>query len=303
MITINSDKGFIKVENWEDIESRPGFEKDLNPAKKKLQSIIGRYIFKDKIRCGLSNCHTPHSKGYIATTVDGVETNIGKDCGKKYFGVDFEVLSKKFDRDITEQENREKLWNFNFKLDDLEQDINQIRKSNKGADWANKAVTKILTRSSGCPDDVIHILKSMVKTRNNVLSIQREASAEEMDDIEAIQQIKIDRDEPHYIDEPVAEIVGLEALYPENNLRDLLIIDIENTIKKFKGEDIDQLSYEELREYSKWIGTIENKIDEANIIIGQARKFFTEANLKPFLKILKNENDISMYRQYLRNIN
>lgn len=78
MITLNTDKGLIRIEAWEDVESRPGFVKNLDPTKHELASIIGRYILKEPIRCGLSNCHTPHAKGYIVTTKEGHETNIGK---------------------------------------------------------------------------------------------------------------------------------------------------------------------------------------------------------------------------------
>ncbi len=107
MITLNSDRGLVQIDSWTDIETRPGFVKDLDPTAHKLKSIIGRYVFSDRIRCGLSNCHTPHAKGYIVVTEDGHETNIGKDCGKTYFGVDFEILSGQFERDLAASQNRE----------------------------------------------------------------------------------------------------------------------------------------------------------------------------------------------------
>ncbi len=78
----------------------------MNSSEHQLEAIIGRYSFLDKIKCGLSNCHTPHGRGYIVTTKAGLQTNIGKDCGKTYFGVDFETLPKKFDRDMTAAESR-----------------------------------------------------------------------------------------------------------------------------------------------------------------------------------------------------
>src|SRR5690606_4074151 len=155
---------------------RPGFVKNLDPKDKVLDSIIGRYIFKNKIRCGLSNCHTPHAKGYIATTKDGHETNIGKDCGKKYFGVDFETLSRKFNRDIIELENREKLWSFSFQIEELEGKVNKIRNGSEGADWLYKQIQPLIFRNKGCPDDVVSRLLNMVKTRNNILTTQRMAS-------------------------------------------------------------------------------------------------------------------------------
>lgn len=298
MITINTNKGLVKVELWEDIESRPGFVKDLSPADEKLDSIIGRYIFKEKIRCGLSNCHTPHSKGYIVSTTNGHETNIGKDCGKTYFGVDFETLSKKFDRDITESENREKLCSFSFKIEELEKKINDIRKQEKGADWSYKLTQTIINRNRECPDEIVHIITSMIKSRSNILSKQRLASEQEIEDIEAIENRTIEP--PYYIDEQIAEIIGFEALYPENDIRKLLVKDLESNIREFKEKDIGQLSYNDLRHYTKWIDTIENTLEKAEAIVIQARKLFVKDNLEPLIKTLKDQGDIRLFRGYLK---
>ena len=138
MIVLNTLKEIIRVEKWTDITERPGFSGDLDPSESKLDAIIGRYAFKDYVRCGLSNCHTPHGRGYIVVTKDGHETNIGKDCGKNYFGVDFETLSNKFDRDITEKENREKLWSFFFRTEEVAAQVAVIRTEQRGANWVFK---------------------------------------------------------------------------------------------------------------------------------------------------------------------
>ena len=47
-------------------------------------------------------------------------TNIGKDCGKTHFGVEFETLSKQLDKDYKESKNREKLDSFNSQVQSLE---------------------------------------------------------------------------------------------------------------------------------------------------------------------------------------
>ena len=144
MITLNTDNGLVRVERWEDIETLPGYVNDLNPSQHKLKTIRGRYLFKDYIKCGLSNCHTPHGKGYIATTTDGLTTNIGKDCGKKDFGVDFETLSDQFDRDVTAAENRDRLGSFSFQLEEFEDRIRQLREGQSGADWVHKKSQHLL---------------------------------------------------------------------------------------------------------------------------------------------------------------
>lgn len=71
MITLNCERGLVQIEDWADIESQPGFVKNLDPSAHKLKAIIGRYVFPEKIRCGLSNRHTPYAKGCIVVTEDG----------------------------------------------------------------------------------------------------------------------------------------------------------------------------------------------------------------------------------------
>ena len=45
MIILNTERGFIEVESWEDIKSLPGFVENLNPAEHELDAAIGFYPF------------------------------------------------------------------------------------------------------------------------------------------------------------------------------------------------------------------------------------------------------------------
>ena len=127
----------------------------MNPDEELLDDVLGRYIEKSEIRCGLSNCHTPHLKGYIVKTKSGHITNIGKDCGTTYFGIDFKTFSKRLERDIKESNNRNLLWSFSFQIDELEDQIHKLRTSNYGADWVHKNIQPLITRGKGCPDKII----------------------------------------------------------------------------------------------------------------------------------------------------
>jgi hypothetical protein len=300
LITLNSEKGLIHVENWDEIESRPGFEKNLNPVDHELESIIGRYLFKHKIKCGLSNCHTPHAKGYIVVTKDGRETNIGKDCGKTYFGVDFETLSKKFERDITESENRERLWSFSFKLEELERRITELRKTDRGADWVHKNIRPLITLNAGCPEVVVRRIASMIKTRSDILSIEREATQAEIENREALENRRLPR--PYYIDEPIAEIEGIEALYPENDLRTLLVLELEVKMKEFQEKDIDTLTYQELGYWVKWANSVDSTIEQAIQAVTYGRNLLDTTNLEPFFRILPRQTESNSFRAYLKKL-
>lgn len=213
LITLNSDKGLVQVEDWADIMTRPGFIKDLDPTAHKLKAIIGRYAFSEKIRCGLSDCHTPHAKGYIVVTEDGHETNIGKDCGKTYFGVDFEEMSRRFDQDLDDLQNREILATFSFRLDDLESRIKSLREGEHGADWAYKNTRPLLSVGRGCPETAVRRVVEMVRARNPEVSVERRATEEEVEQLEV--QVGRRMPRPHYLSESIGYLSGLEAFTPK----------------------------------------------------------------------------------------
>lgn len=300
MITINTDKGLVKVNDWQDILERPGFDANLNPNRSELKTIIGRYVFGDKVKCGLSICHTPHAKGYLVTTKDGRETNIGKDCGKKYFGVDFEALSKKFDRDVAASNNRESLWSFHFQLDDLEGKVQSIRDGKSGADSIYKSSQQLLRTNNGCPQAVQRKLTELVKSRNKVLTVPRQATEAEIEDLEAIEGRSLSR--PHYIDEPYAEVEGLEVLYKENDLRDILVLDIGKHLAEFKLLDIDQLKYNELKNWSKWITTVDTELERAERAVSQGKKFLKCANLAKLEKIPMSKDELVGFKKLISRV-
>lgn len=299
MIVLNTTKELIKVEDWETILSRPAFTDHLNPADHKLTSIIGSYNFKDKIRCGLSNCHTPHNKGYIAVTTDGRETNMGTVCGKTHFGVEFETFSRQFDEDIQEKRDRDYLWDFHFKLDNLKSSIDQLRSQHHGGDWAYKKLRAFLDGSREF-SEVSKKVGQLIRAGSSELMTTREATEEEVRSIELGAGKSISR--PHYIDQKVATLAGIAALYKENDLRDLLIIDLSEGVKAFEAFDIDVMTRAELRKFAKWAGTVESTFERSVQALEIAKQFLTDQNLKPLLTVLSDDAKPAFTR-YLAGLN
>ena len=300
MIVLNSQREIIRVENWSDITERVGFSGDLDPAKHTLDSIIGRYAFAEKVPCGLSNCHTPHNRGYIVVTKEGRETNIGKDCGKTYFGVDFQTLSNKFDRDITEKENREKLWAFFFRMDEVTAQVNAMRSEERGADWVFKQ-GEALQNIRNVPSKVVRRIAVMVKARDPRITHEREATEAEVAQLEAAQGRRLKR--PHYITELLGELLGLEVFYPENNLRTLLIENVSAELKALADTNIDALSYEKLSKWSRWLGSLDANLDRAAQAVRTGRALLTRANLQPLSEAVElNSEEHETYLKHLRQL-
>jgi len=298
MIVLNSQKEIIRVENWSDITERVGFSGDLDPAKHTLDSILGRYAFAEKVPCGLSNCHTPHNRGYIVATKEGRETNIGKDCGKTYFGVDFQTLSNKFDRDITEKENREKLWAFFFRSEDVAAQVSGLRSGEYGADWVYKQCVA-LQSTRNVPSKIVRKILAMVKAQDPRITREREATEEEVARMEQAQGRRLLG--PQVISEPLGELRGLEVLYAENNLRSMLIEDVSEKLKELNETKIDSVTYEQLSKWSRWLGSLDVTLDRAASSVQSGRRFLTQENLLALADAADvNSEEHAQYVKFLR---
>ena len=300
MIVLNVEKELVTVKDWSDILDRPGFTSSLDPGQHTLKAILGRYVIQERVRCGLSNCHTPHAKGYVVSTASGLETNIGQDCGRIYFGVDFETMTKKFERDLTEKENRDKLFGFSFRFDEIKRQITELRTQERGANWVHKHTRSLLEAGRSCPAGVVRSIGSMAKMRNSMLVRPREATDKEIEQLEGMQGRRLSR--PHYIEEPLAEIVGLEALFPENDVRQLLVMNIEQPLKEFEKADIDVLGFEALRSWARWVGTVEPTLERAADAIAHGRRLLRPENLESFAQLLTDKNDQVAFMKYLKGL-
>lgn len=301
MITINSDKGLIDVHSWDDILIRPTFKVGLDPDKHELKSIIGRYVFRDQVPCGLSSCRKPHNKGYVVTTKDSLETNIGKDCGSKYFGIDFDLQAKQFEKDLAAKENREMLWNFYFRTEELEAKILSLRESVKGANWVSRHCNALLNPPS-VPVVVFRKLNDLAKQKTTLLTISREVTSEEFErmSVASGQTLKW----PQYVDEPIAEIQGIEALYQENNLRELLVNGIEENLKSFKIQQIDLLNDEKLKFWKKWAMSVDLILEKAELAVAKGRILLTKANLQPLFSLpgMEVKSQKSLFESFIEKL-
>lgn len=297
MITLNGERGFEKIESWDDIAGLPGFKEELDPKDNQLKEIIGRYIFKDYISCGLSTCRQPHGKGYIVTTKSGQVTNIGNGCGKTHFGVEFKELSKVFERALTEHNNRETLATFMFQKEGNSKLLHALRSEPNGADWVYKTTKPLTQNGKGCPDTVISKINEIVRSRNGTLIKAREASEDEIKDIEAIEERKLER--PHYIGEVKGTLNGIEALFPENNLRKIIIKDLEDNLKTLSDIDIDNATYKELQYWVKWTAEFDNKIVTIKRIISSGVRLLDADNLLQLLHFVNNAQESKEYKKWI----
>lgn len=301
MIVLSSEREIIKVETWGDITDRPGFTGNLDPTAHTLHAIIGRYAFAEWVPCGLSNCHTPHGKGYIVVTKDGQETNIGRDCGKSYFGVDFETMSAKFDRDIAEKENRERLWSFFFRMDEVVALVRKLRDGDRGGDWVYRMSRPLLNANRDVPTAVVRRIGQMVKAREPMLTMEREATEREYQEMVARAGRGLPR--PQVVSIAISVVEGIDALYPENDIRNLLVIELEERLRQLESVNIDTLDGESLRKWARWISGVDETAERAAAAIEKGQRLLTNSNLFPFGDATDlSTQDLQLFKRYLKQL-
>jgi hypothetical protein len=236
----------------------------------------------------------------VVSTESGELTNIGWICGSEYFGEDFDALSRQFERDLEDQTNRETLASFSFRADLLQEAVDALRHADYGADWIYKRTRPLLAAHRGCPEPIVRKIAAMIKAGQNQLTSDRQATARETEIAEAAAGRTIPQ--PYMISEVVAQINGMAALNPQNDLRQLLVIDIHEELKAFRDLDIDSLKHSELRRWANWIGTNDVRLERANAAIGSGRELLTADNLEPFFRLITSNADTYEYRRYLTSL-
>ena len=60
----------------------------------------------------------------------------------------------------------------------------------------------------------------------------------------------------------MGQIANVDVLYRENDLREILVLDLETKCKELADSDIDTMTYE-LSRWVKWVGTVDEKLQRA----------------------------------------
>jgi hypothetical protein len=300
MITLNLDKELTKIANWEDVLARPGFTKDLDSTTVKLGKIIGHYQLIDRVPCGLRDCRQPHNRGYLVALTDGCETNIGNDCGETYFDVEFKSLRRQYDRDVRNKERREAISTCQVRIPHYREQIRGIRGGDTGADWIYEHCQALVVPGHGLAEAVRREIAKAVRARNGRLERQRQATEKEVDQLRAAGARGIRS--PHYISEPVGTLEGIAALYPENDLRDLLT---KGAIAHLNGIEplvVDNLSAKDLGHHAKVASEIEKLLRRAEDAVVEGRKLLRRKNLGLLTEYIDDRRARVEFQSYLQKL-
>ena len=305
MITLNTEKGLVRIESWEDIESRPGFTPMADPKTIKLKDILGRYIFPYEIPCGLTNCRTPHKHGFLVVAIDGRETNIGRDCGKREFGADFKSLSRTFVAAERAQRNREFLLEVKDRLPTITAELSAIRNHQYGAGWINARINQLTGKSTALPTPIVNAVRQAIRRGDGTLVIERAATREEREDRSAAVDVKglehLRRNVAYVIEERTGQLDGFAALAPGNGLRDILVV-IEPFLSTLADADIDSLPDKQLRELSKVGAELEPNLERLRTLVAAGRRLLVRQNVQQLAQFTTSRAETQLFNLFLREL-
>jgi hypothetical protein len=292
--------GYQRVKSWEDIRSLPNYADNVQVDPSQFKLVIGNYDLDDAGLCGLTVCRQPHGRGYLVQLADGRKINLGKDCGKKYFGTEFQFAQRKFDNDLRDQNNRESLTAAKHQLAHHRERVTRMCQGQHGANWIHKLTSQLTTRAYGVPDQVVTELYKLTKTRSGLVTKDRMATKEELDRMEghAVGDRRISRQV--VVQEPVGVIEGLAALYKENDLRQLLTLDISSTLDEVKGADVATMRSRDLGSLNKKVSEIDGKFTRAEQAISEGRKLLRRRNLAILDFRITDNRDRQKYTDFLK---
>lgn len=125
---------FGSIKTPKDFLSIPGYLSQVdfsNESTRRLHEMIDGYDFAkiDEYPCGIKGCATKHQHGYLVVTTDGIITNIGNRCGKKYLDLDFTRVKKSYLAKRKASNNLESLKKIRSEYASIKQTIDRLRKS------------------------------------------------------------------------------------------------------------------------------------------------------------------------------
>ena len=260
----------VDLKGPSDLIGRPAYNPSLDATDSKLSEVLAPYHFDEPYPCGLASCRQPHQHGFLVVTVDGIETNVGQDCGKRIFGDDFET---KANIQQKRAERKYQLDTLHQVLVDKEKHLSRVAELYSrrfGTKWAEDALRRLKDAISRQTASKLHAMAARGETSvENV----REATAEEKERHTAMgSDTKPLRD----VTEKVGDMQGLSFL---NSSPHQAATALKDKIYELGRTDTSSLNPRKLKDWVSWASDIERSFDAIEDSLADALRFFSKDNL------------------------
>lgn len=262
-------KTFVKISSWDDIITRPGYVEKIDPTSVKLKQILGRYNISPQQPCGIKNCGTAHNMGFLVLCEGGLETNIGRHCGKNIFGVDFQRLERVFTQDTNAQRYRQNISTFKNAIQNFIPQIEFLKFGEKQSLYCIEKMHYQATK--GFEQKTLDRLLERAKRNDGYIMRTIALVGDE-------RRIAIEAQSPLYREEFLTTINGLNSLLAYKTLKALVSVTFDIDLKIFLEIKEDFLDFNSLKHWNNWVNTFEVKLKKAEDIVIDCNRFLEPSN-------------------------
>lgn len=299
MIRLTEDQQIQTIENWDQMRSRPGFQVNVNPLTVQLIDIIGVYDWPTPVRCGLSTCHRSHMRGFLVSLTKGLSTNIGHICGGKRFGKSYKDAYRNYRADNLRRVQRALVDEAKGKLPLYRNALDQMVNSVNGAKWAYKCSQPLRQRTTSLPDRIYQEVLRMIRARSGAIYIERRLT----DDERAVRRMAgAGEANQLYVREQVETLDGIQALFPENSLRELIVNDLSVELDRLDAVTTDTLPDRKLSEMSKLAADIQNRISRATEALPLYVRLLSRENVLCLEQLVDSTDDRKLLREFAKSL-
>jgi hypothetical protein len=255
-----------------DLTRRPAYRSPLNATDSKLAEVLAPYDFAEPYPCGLASCRQPHQHGFLVVTVDKVETNVGKDCGRRIFGEDFAIKANLQAARASRKRQLDTLQGALERKEELLSRISELYDRKTGTRWVNTRLREL--RESPSFTFPAKKLYAMATRGETAVVDVREATKEEKAQHRAFNP---GAKPLEYTEETVGHLQGLKFLV--SNPHDTATT-LKNKLYELEGIDAKSLSPRKRQEWVEWANGIEREFDDIEDSLDSALRFFADDNVR-----------------------
>lgn len=260
----------VDLKDPSDLQSRSAYQSCIDVSDLKLEEVLAPYHFNEPYPCGLASCRQPHHHGFLVVTDDGVETNVGKDCGRRIFGEEFTIKANLQQKRADLKYQQEILQSARDNKNSLLSRVDEFSKRKNGAKWAENELRELKRSISHITATKLHRMATRGET---AVEKEREATKDER---ERHSIVNANTKPLRYVSEKIGDLQGLEFL---NSSPQQLLVDMKDRIYELDSVNIKNLNDKQRREWVDWVNDIERIFDAIAKKLIEATHFFSPNNI------------------------
>lgn len=270
IVTNENGKTLVRVASWAEMYERVGFQQYADPDRIQLKEIIGWYSMDTTGPCALTNCSTPHLRGYIVDLGEGRETNIGNICGFTHFGVVFKQLKDAFQLERNAQQFREDITARQHEVPSLLSRLKHLRNGDYQADDCYRRMNKQMMHL--LDEQTSRALKRRAQRKDNRIVRSVALTADD----KATRMFGRDAE---YREEVIGIVNGIQATNDYARLSPRKLDTFEAEIRAFAVLDVENLTHRQLKQHARWMSRLEKAFRDLEGVLADCQRFLVPENL------------------------